>query len=80
MLFGYGPTEPDRTRYHHGNLRAALVDAGVDLARTGGPAAVVLRAVSRRPACRTTPRIGTSPTRRICSPPSASAAWTKLGD
>ncbi|MFF2073577.1 TetR/AcrR family transcriptional regulator [Kitasatospora sp. NPDC058162] len=34
--------------YHHGNLREALVAGGVDLARTGGPAAVVLRAVSRR--------------------------------
>jgi AcrR family transcriptional regulator len=33
--------------YHHGNLRAALVDAGLELARTGGPQAVVLRAVSR---------------------------------
>lgn len=33
--------------YHHGNLRAALIDAGVQLARTGGPGAVVLRAVSR---------------------------------
>ncbi|WP_199520394.1 TetR/AcrR family transcriptional regulator [Kitasatospora sp. MBT63] len=34
--------------YHHGNLREALVAGGVDLARTGGPAAVVLRAVSRQ--------------------------------
>ncbi|MFC9328443.1 TetR/AcrR family transcriptional regulator [Kitasatospora sp. NPDC057015] len=34
--------------YHHGNLRAALVEAGVALARDGGPSAVVLRAVSRR--------------------------------
>lgn len=34
--------------YHHGNLRAALVDAGVELARAGGPNAVVLRAASRR--------------------------------
>ncbi|HEY9484478.1 MAG TPA: TetR/AcrR family transcriptional regulator [Micromonosporaceae bacterium] len=34
--------------YHHGNLRAALVEAGVELARTGGPNAVVLRAASRR--------------------------------
>lgn len=34
--------------YHHGNLRATLVDAAVELARTGGPGAVVLRAVSRR--------------------------------
>jgi AcrR family transcriptional regulator len=34
--------------YHHGNLRAALVEAGVELARTGGPNAVVLRAASRQ--------------------------------
>jgi AcrR family transcriptional regulator len=34
--------------YHHGNLRAALVDAGLELARTGGPSAVVLRAASRQ--------------------------------
>ena len=33
--------------YHHGNLQAALVDAGLELARKGGPDAVVLRAVSR---------------------------------
>jgi AcrR family transcriptional regulator len=33
--------------YHHGRLREALVDAGVDLARAGGPEAVVLRSVSR---------------------------------
>jgi AcrR family transcriptional regulator len=35
-------------RYHHGNLRAALIDAGVELAREGGPDAVVLREASRR--------------------------------
>ena len=34
--------------YHHGNLREALVEAGVELARTGGPNAVLLRAVSRQ--------------------------------
>jgi len=34
--------------YHHGNLRAALVEAGVELARSGGPSAVLLRAVSRQ--------------------------------
>jgi AcrR family transcriptional regulator len=34
--------------YHHGNLRETLVAAGVELARTGGPDAVVLRAVSRQ--------------------------------
>lgn len=33
--------------YHHGHLREALVDAGVKLARTGGPNAVLLRAASR---------------------------------
>jgi AcrR family transcriptional regulator len=34
--------------YHHGNLREALVEAGVELARTGGPSAVLLRAASRQ--------------------------------
>jgi AcrR family transcriptional regulator len=34
--------------YHHGNLRETLVAAGVALARSGGPDAVVLRAVSRQ--------------------------------
>jgi AcrR family transcriptional regulator len=38
----------DERAYHHGNLREALVDAGVELARTGGPNAVVVRAVSRQ--------------------------------
>lgn len=33
--------------YHHGNLRAALVDVAVDLARSGGPDAVTIRAVTR---------------------------------
>ena len=33
--------------YHHGNLREALVVAGAELARAGGPDAVVLRAASR---------------------------------
>ncbi len=33
--------------YHHGGLRTALVDAGLELARTGGPDAVVLRAATR---------------------------------
>ncbi|WP_035850442.1 TetR/AcrR family transcriptional regulator [Kitasatospora azatica] len=36
-----------KTAYHHGDLRQALIRAGIDVARTGGPAAVVLRAVSR---------------------------------
>ncbi|MEV7028092.1 helix-turn-helix domain-containing protein, partial [Kitasatospora sp. NPDC093558] len=38
---------PLRRGYHHGGLREALIEAGVALARTGGPDAVVLRAASR---------------------------------
>jgi AcrR family transcriptional regulator len=33
--------------YHHGRLRGSLVDAGYELARSSGPQAVVLRAVTR---------------------------------
>jgi AcrR family transcriptional regulator len=36
-----------RATYHHGDLRAALIAAGADLAREGGPQAVVLREVAR---------------------------------
>jgi AcrR family transcriptional regulator len=36
------------TPYHHGNLRSALVDAGLELARSKGPDGVVLREVARR--------------------------------
>lgn len=35
-------------RYHHGDLRNALVEAATALAREGGPDAVVLREVARR--------------------------------
>jgi AcrR family transcriptional regulator len=35
-------------RYHHGDLRNALVDEATALAREGGPDAVVLREVARR--------------------------------
>ncbi|WP_067567361.1 TetR/AcrR family transcriptional regulator [Nocardia acidivorans] len=39
---------PDRRRtYHHGSLRTALIDAGVALAREGGPDSVVLREAAR---------------------------------
>jgi AcrR family transcriptional regulator len=34
--------------YHHGNLRAALVETAVELARAEGPDGVVLREVARR--------------------------------
>jgi len=36
-----------RPRYHHGDLRAAAIAAGVDRARRGGPAAVGMRDVAR---------------------------------
>src|SRR5215471_10443230 len=37
-----------RTTYRHGDLRRALLAAGIALARTGGPDAVVLREATRR--------------------------------
>jgi AcrR family transcriptional regulator len=37
-----------RSAYHHGSLREALVHAAVELAREGGPAAIVLREAARR--------------------------------
>lgn len=39
---------PARSTYRHGDLRQALLDAGIDLARAGGPEAVVLREATRR--------------------------------
>jgi len=37
-----------RDDYHHGNLRAELVGAALELARSHGPSGVVLREVTRR--------------------------------
>lgn len=37
-----------RDRYHHGDLQHALLAAGLELAREGGPDAVVLREATRR--------------------------------
>lgn len=37
-----------RGTYRHGDLRRALLDAGIELARTGGAEAVVLREVTRQ--------------------------------
>lgn len=37
-----------RASYHHGDLRAALIDAGLDLARDGGAEAILVREVVRR--------------------------------
>lgn len=39
---------PARDTYRHGDLRRALVEAGVALARSGGPDAVTLREATRR--------------------------------
>jgi AcrR family transcriptional regulator len=39
---------PARKTYRHGDLRRVLLEAGLDLARSGGPAAVVLREATRR--------------------------------
>jgi AcrR family transcriptional regulator len=41
-------TRAGRTGYHHGDLPNALADAATDLARGGGPEAVVLREAARR--------------------------------
>jgi AcrR family transcriptional regulator len=39
---------PVRTTFRHGDLRRALLQAGIELARDGGPQAVVLREATRR--------------------------------
>lgn len=41
-------TPPTRTTYRHGDLRRALLEAGIALAREGGPDAIVLREATRR--------------------------------
>ena len=37
-----------KTGYHHGDLRTALIDAGLHLTRTGGPEALTIREATRR--------------------------------
>jgi AcrR family transcriptional regulator len=39
---------PKRTTFRHGDLRRALLDAGLAMARAGGPDAVVLREATRQ--------------------------------
>jgi len=39
---------PGRSTYRHGDLRRALLEIGIQLARSGGPDAVVLREATRR--------------------------------
>ena len=41
------PEKFSRSTYRHGDLRRALLDAGIELARAGGPGAVVLREATR---------------------------------
>jgi AcrR family transcriptional regulator len=41
-------TPPARDTYRHGDLRRALIEAGIALARSGGPGAVTLREATRR--------------------------------
>lgn len=41
-------TAADRPGYHHPDLRSALLEHGIELARAGGPEAVSLRDVQRR--------------------------------
>jgi AcrR family transcriptional regulator len=45
---GSPATPPRRSTYRHGDLRQALLEAGIELARAGGPEAVVLREATRR--------------------------------
>jgi AcrR family transcriptional regulator len=37
-----------KAAYHHGDLRAALIDAGLQLTRAGGPEALTIREATRR--------------------------------
>lgn len=41
-------SRPARSTYRHGDLRRALLDAGLAMAREGGPHAIVLREATRR--------------------------------
>ncbi|MGA8546739.1 MAG: TetR/AcrR family transcriptional regulator, partial [Mycobacterium sp.] len=36
------------SNYHHGDLRAALIEAGLELTRAGGPEALTIREATRR--------------------------------
>ncbi len=48
IMKGAGAGPAVRGGYRHGDLRRALVDVGIELARHGGPDAVVLREATRR--------------------------------
>jgi AcrR family transcriptional regulator len=40
-------SQNERAGYHHGNLREALIETGLDLTRRGGPDALAMREVTR---------------------------------
>jgi len=48
MKRGKTASRRKRATYRHGDLHRALLQAGIELARTGGPDAVVLREATRR--------------------------------
>jgi AcrR family transcriptional regulator len=48
LMTGTTAGPPTRNTYRHGDLRRALLEAGIELARRGGPDAVVLREATRR--------------------------------
>ena len=47
-ITGMGVGSTKRDTYRHGDLRRALVEAGMELARGGGPEAMLLREATRR--------------------------------
>src|ERR1700694_1722547 len=47
-MAGQGTKPATRSTYPHGDLRRALLEAGIALAQSGGPDAVVLREATRR--------------------------------
>ena len=47
-MITHPPRSRPRSTYRHGDLRNALLEAGIELARSGGPDAVVLREATRR--------------------------------
>ena len=47
-MVAQSPKSATRSTYRHGDLRRALLEAGIALAQSGGPDAVVLREATRR--------------------------------
>ena len=70
----------DPRPYHHGNLRAALIEAGVELARAGGPDGVALREACRRVGVSHTAAYRHFPDREALLAAVADAAMIDLAD